>query len=123
MAVLTISKRLKAFSVTESIVTMVVLLSVFFTVMHFLATVNESSPGAQRIKAASVLNTHVQQRLEQKEFTNSRVMVNNWTISTESVPYSNAEGIMQVSFTIYKREAPETPIITRTLLVTTAVSQ
>lgn len=114
MASLKDKKTVKAFSLIESIVALVLILLVFFISIHFFVSVNESGFSMQRMNAASTLEEYIQASFLQKDFSVKKEVINNWTVSRESLPDAS---LLQVQFTVYKKDSTGTPFITRRFLI------
>ncbi|MBO9620909.1 MAG: hypothetical protein J7539_17950 [Niabella sp.] len=119
MALLKYNRKLKAFSLVESLVTMVLVLVIFFIMIHFFVSLNQSGFNLQRMKAASILNEYVQASSEARSFTTKKETVDGWLVTREALPYPASAALEQVQFTIYKKDSLGTPLLTRTLLVNT----
>jgi hypothetical protein len=116
MALLALKRKMGAFSVIEAIVTMVLILTVFFITAHFFVSVNASGQGIMRIKAGSVLDTYIHSAFARKDFSNKRTMLNDWPVATSTTEYQQGTGMIQVTFIIYKKDG-STPFLSREFLV------
>ncbi|MCD2424448.1 hypothetical protein LQ567_16835 [Niabella pedocola] len=110
-------KPIAAFSLIESIVALVLVLLVFFISIHFFVSVKESGFSMQRMSAASTLEEYIQASFLHKDFSVKKEVVNNWTVSRESSPDAKEAALLQVRFTVYKRDSLGAPFLTRTFLV------
>ncbi|ANH80031.1 hypothetical protein A8C56_02690 [Niabella ginsenosidivorans] len=119
MARLNIPYQLKAFSLIESVITLVLILVVFFITMQFFVSLNASGFSLQKQKAGNVLDDYLQASLTHRDFNTQKTMVDGWPVTRETTPYRNIDGISQVVFTIFKRDSANTPLITRLLLINT----
>jgi len=117
MALLTVNTKLKAFSIIESIVTMVLILTVFFITVHFLVSLNQSGYNTQRLKARSALDSYIRSAFAQKEFSNNSTIQDGWPVATISNRYKETEDMIQVSFIVYKKDNSGQQFIHREFLV------
>jgi hypothetical protein len=116
MAILTVKRKLKAFSIIEAIVTMVLILTVFFITAHFFITISASDHSTMRVKANSVLDAYIHASFVKNDFSNKRTKLNDWPVATITSEYRNVPGMIQVSFIIYKKDG-STPFLSREFLV------
>ncbi|MCF3107865.1 hypothetical protein LL912_03650 [Niabella sp. CC-SYL272] len=112
----------RAFSLIESVLALVLVLLVFFICIHFFVSVKESGFSLQRMNAASTLEEYIQASFLHQDFSVKKEVIHNWTLSRESSPDAAAPALLRVRFTVYKRDSLGAPFITRTFLVNTQPS-
>lgn len=110
---------IRAFSLIESIVALVLVLLVFFISIHFFVSVKESGFSMQRMQAASTLEEYIQASFLHKDFSVKKEVIDHWTVSRESSADAKEPALLQVRFTVYKRDSLGAPFLTRTFLVST----
>lgn len=117
MAALNKIKSIQAFSMLESIVALALILLLFFISIYFFVSVKESGFSMQRMNAAAALEDYIQISFGQKNFSVKKEMINSWTVSREAQPDIKDTALLQVRFTVYKKDSLGTPFITRSFLV------
>ncbi|SDD44312.1 hypothetical protein [Niabella drilacis] len=110
-------KTLRAFSLIESVVALVLILLVFFISIHFFVSVKQSGFSMQRMNAAGALDDYIQNSLSRQDFSIQKEVINNWAVSREASPDTREPALLQVRFTVYKKDSLAAPLLTRVLLV------
>ncbi len=106
-----------AFSLVEAIVTMVILLTIFFIGIYFFAAVNQHGFNVQEMTVSNTLDEYVTASKLENNFSTERKELNGWQVSRTSEPYEDVDSMLQVHFVIYKRDSTALPYKQRTLLV------
>ncbi|HEX7755850.1 MAG TPA: hypothetical protein VF421_10930 [Niabella sp.] len=123
MVVLKFRSKLNAFSILESVTTMVLILIIFFIALQFFVSLNQSGFSLQKEQAKGILNDFVQTSLRQKNFTTDKMVIDSWPVTREKISYKNLTDVDQIIFTIYKRDSAATPLLVRYLLVANQLAE
>lgn len=117
MAVLKLKHKIPAFSLVEVLVAFVILLLIFFIAIQFFTNINLSGFDIQKINASNTLDDYIYQSRKNGNFSMARDSMNGWNLTREATPYEDADSLLQVTFTVYKKDSLATPLLSRTVLI------
>lgn len=116
-----IPRRISAFSLAESIVAMVVLLTIFAITVQQTAVIMLSARGPGRLQAAAVLDSFVTQTRKRGEINDGNALSDKWAFSVRTAAVTEAPALLQLTFSLYKRHDLQTPYMQRILLIDPSV--
>lgn len=103
--------RLAANSLVEVIVALVILLFLFFIVIEFLTSVDQSSLTTGKISAANALNEYIYHTETKKTFNTGKEEINGWLVSREVQPYTAADSLVMITYTVYGNDSLIAPLM------------
>jgi Tfp pilus assembly protein PilV len=94
-----IKRRVRASSLLEVIVSMVIIVVVFGLAMMMIANITRGSLSTEKIHAQAVLKSALINGEDQKEWISKTVIIDSVTVEQEVKPYTT--GLLEVRLTAY----------------------
>jgi len=94
-------QRYKAFSLTETIVAMVIILAVFATGTMILTGTGRAGVSVQQLKANGLLQLFAHQTREMRLFSSDSEMVEGFRLYRVVSPYPGYDSLLQIHYSIF----------------------
>lgn len=92
-------QRVRASSLLEVVVSMVIIVVVFGLAMMMMANITRGALSTKKIHARSILKTALMDGESQKEWSNKTVTIDSVTVEQEVTPYN--AGLLEIHLTAY----------------------
>lgn len=117
MVLLKLKSRLAAFSLVETLVAMIILLTLFFIGIYFFAAAARHGFNVKDMTADHTLEEYINRSIEDFSFTPEKKMLNGWLVARSSEIYNRADSLLYVNFTVFKNDSASSPFKQRYMLV------
>ena len=112
--------RLRAYSIIEVIVALIILLFLFFIAISFFVTVNKTGFDIQKLNAGNALNEYMLLTKINKTFFTDKAIINGWNISREVHAYPGTDSIVKITYTVYGKDSAASPLLIKNIIEYTA---
>jgi len=113
---LSFNSRLRASSVMEVVISMIVILVVFTTAMMIAANVMRASPSAQKLQARALLNDLMAINEKNEEVESATLTLGNFQVKQDIKNYQNEPGLIDIHLIAYDSNHQEVAELEKVLI-------
>ena len=110
-------RTLKAYSILEVVIALIILLLLFFIAIEFFVTVNNAGFNIQKKNAEDALYEYIATTKEARSLHSETAEINGWKIGCEIAPYKELDSLVQITYTVFKKGTANDTLIKKMILM------